>query len=104
MYWNIVMHILIGLLGTEHFTVTTKGILFTFFIVTFTQCTELIRYYMEEKKKIESGTVKEHEAKMEEFKKGLPKVLPVMFAQNLIMYSVIVLFSAEVGRSSGYGL
>jgi hypothetical protein len=104
MYWNIFMHILIGLLGTQHFTVTPKGILLTIFIVTLTQCAELIRYYRDEKKKIESETVRKQGAKMEEFKKGLPKVLPALFVQNLTMYSVIVLFSAVVGRSSGYGL
>ena len=104
MAWNIFMHILIGLLGTQHFTLDVKGILFCLLIVSFTQASELLRYYMDAKKKIEKGPDVSRTADMAAFKKSLPKTLPPMFAQNLMMYSAIVIFSAEIGRTTGYGV
>ena len=104
MLWNIFMHILIGLLGTQHFTLTLNGLLFSLLIVAFTQGADLFRVYLDGKKKIESGPVQERKVKMEKFKKELPKVLPGIFAQNMLMYTAIVLFSAEIGRSTGYGV
>lgn len=104
MVWNIFMHILIGLLGTQHFTLDAKGIFFCVLIVAFTQGSELVRYYMDAKRKIEKGPEGRREADMAAFKKELPKTLPPMFAQNLMMYSAIVIFSAEIGRTTGYGV
>ncbi|MDT8317493.1 MAG: hypothetical protein RQ824_05820 [bacterium] len=104
MAWNIFMHILIGLLGTQHFTIDAKGILFCLLIVSFTQASELVRFYVDGKKRVEKGPERNREADMAAFKKGLPKILPPMFAQNLMMYSAIVLFSAEIGRTTGYGV
>jgi len=104
MFWNIFVHILIGLLGTQHFIVTPKGIFFTLFIVSLTQGSELIRYYMDKKREIEHGPADKRKVKMESFKKDLPKELSGLFAQNLVMYSAIVLLSSGVGRTSGYGL
>jgi len=104
MVWNIFMHILIGLLGTQHFTLDAKGIFFCLLIVSFTQASELVRYYMDAKKKIENGPVTGREAGLAAFKKNLPKTLPPMFAQNMMMYSAIVIFSAEIGRTTGYGV
>ncbi len=104
MFWNIFVHILIGLLGTQHFTVTPKGILFTLLIVSLTQGSELIRYYMNKKRKIEGEPAEKQKTEMEVFKKDLPKELSGLFAQNLVMYTAIVLLSSGVGRTSGYGL
>lgn len=104
MVWNIFMHVLIGLFGIGHFTLTMKGILFAILIVVFTQAAELARFYMDKKKKIGRLPASESKAKMEEFKNSLPKVLPGMFAQNMILYTAIVLISAEVGRTTGYGI
>ena len=50
MVWNLFMHALIGLFGTEHFTLTVTGILFSILIVAFTQGAELVRFYMDGKK------------------------------------------------------
>ena len=104
MVWNIFMHVLIGLFGTGHFTLTLTGILFSILIVAFTQMAELIRFYMDRKKEIEKLPASESKAKMGEFKNSLPKTLPGMFAQNMIMYTAIVLVSAEIGRTTGYGI
>ena len=104
MAWNIFMHILIGLLGTQHFTLDVRGILFCLLIVSFTQGSELVRYYIDGKKRIEKGPERNRAADMEAFKKSLPGTLPPMFAQNLMMYSAIVIFSAEIGRTTGYGV
>ena len=104
MFSNIFVHILIGLLGTQHFIITPKGILFTLFIVSLTQASELIRYYMGKKREIEGGPAKKQKTNMEAFKKDLPKELSSLFAQNLVIYSAVVLLSSGVGRTSGYGL
>lgn len=104
MFWNIFIHILIGLLGTQHFTITPKGILFTLLIVSLTQGSELIRYYTDKKRKIAGEPAKKQKTTMEAFKKDLSKELSDLFVRNLVMYSAIVLIASGVGRTSGYGL
>ena len=98
------MHALIGLFGTEHFTLTASGILFSILITAFTQAAELVRFYMDRKKEIEKLPAGESKAKMEEFKNSLPGTLSGMFAQNMILYTAILLTSAEIGRTTGYGI
>jgi len=104
MVWNIFMHVLIGLFGTGHFTLTMTGILFSILIVAFTQSAELVRFYMDRKKEIGRLPASESKTKMEEFKNSLPGVLPGMFARNMVLYTAIVLVSAEIGRTTGYGI
>ena len=104
MLWNIFMHVLIGLLGTQFFDWTARGILSCIGIVALTQASELLRYYMDGKRLIEKGPASRRDADMAAFRKELPHKLPSMYAQNMLMFSAIVLFSAEIGRSSGYGL
>ncbi len=104
MVWNIFMHVLIGLFGTGHFTLTITGILFAILIVAFTQAAELVRFYMDRKKEIGKLPTSYSKAKMEEFKNSLPKTLSGMFAQNMILYTAIVLTSAEIGRTTDYGI
>ncbi len=104
MLWNVLMHIFIGLFGIQHFTLTMTGILFSILIVAFTQAAELVRFYMDRKKEIGKLPAGESKAKMEEFKNSLPRTLSGMFVQNMILYTAIVLTSAEVGRSTGYGI
>ncbi|MBE9536056.1 MAG: hypothetical protein IMF07_02650 [Proteobacteria bacterium] len=104
MVWNIFMHVLIGLFGIHHFTLTMAGILFAILIVVFTQAAELVRFYMDRKKEIGKLPAGESKVKMEEFKNSLPRTLPGMFAQNMILYTAIVLTSAEIGRTTGYGI
>lgn len=105
MFWNFFMHILIGLFGsTEWFTLTTQGVLMSVGVVSLTQASEMIRLYMEEKKKIETDTKNNPGEKLEAFKEKFKKELPAAYLQNLVMYTAVVLFSAEIGRTSGYGL
>jgi hypothetical protein len=104
MVWNIFMHVLIGLFGIQHFTLTMTGILFAILIVAFTQAAELVRFYMDRKKEIGKLPAGESKTKMEEFKNSLPKTLSGMFAQNMILYTAILLTSAEIGRTTGYGI
>lgn len=104
MLWNLFMHVLIGLLGTQWFNWTVTGFMFCFFIVAVTQASDMLRQYMDGKRKIENGPSGRQEVELEKFKKEFMKTLPSSFFQNLIMYSAIVLFSAEIGRSSGYGV
>ncbi|MDH3973279.1 MAG: hypothetical protein OEV42_03270 [Deltaproteobacteria bacterium] len=98
------MHILLGLLGTQWFDWTAGGFLFCIGIVSVTQASDLLRVYMDKKRNIENGPAKSREAELEKFKKEFQKTLPSSFFQNLIMYTAIVLFSAEIGRTSGYGV
>jgi len=104
MVWNIFMHVLIGLFGTGHFTLTMTGISFAILIVAFTQAAESVRFYMDRKKEIGKLPASESKAKMAEFKNSLPKTLPGMFARNMVLYTAIVLVSAEIGRTTGYGV
>ena len=104
MLWNIVIHALIGMLGTQFFTLTASGVGFCLAIVSLTQVSEMLRYYLEEKKKIMEGPPSDQAARLETFRRELPQKLPSLFLQNLLLYSAIVLLAAEMGRSSGTGL
>lgn len=103
MAWNIFMHILIGLLGTDFFTLTAKGALYAFLIVSVTQASDLYRVYRDKKRKIEEGPAKEQAAKIQELKDSLPTFLGITFAKGLFYYTLIILVSAEVGRAGGIG-
>ena len=106
MFWNIFMHILMGLLGssTEFFALTMKGMLISLGLVSLTQASEMARLYMEGKRKIKEESKKGLEEKLEAYRKEFKKTLPASYLQNLVMYTALLLFSAEIGRSSGYGL
>jgi len=101
--WNLGMHILIGLLGIQHFTLTVKGVLFGALIVAATQCADLYRVYRIEQRKVMEAKAGERDKLMLGFKKNMPTLLAKTFIQNWIFYTVIVMIAAEVGRSSGYG-
>lgn len=106
MIWNFFMHILMGLLGssTEFFALTTKGILISIGLVSLTQASEMVRIYMDEKKKIKEENKNNIDEKLAAFNKEFKKTLPVTYIQNLVMYTAVLLLSAEIGRTSGYGL
>ncbi len=101
--WNLGMHILIGLLGTQHFTLTEKGVFFSALIVAATQSADLYRIYRNEQKKVLEAKANEQEKLRKLFKKNMPKLFVKTFFQNWIFYTVIVLIAAEVGRAADYG-
>jgi len=104
MVWNFIIHIVIGLLGSEIFTWTVKGVLMSLLIVCVTQPSEMARIYMEGKRKIEKGPAGKQKAELEAFNKQFKKELPATLIQNIIMYTAIVLLAAEIIRSSGYSI
>lgn len=99
MVWNIFMHILIGLLGANQFTLTTRGLIICLVVVAFTQCADIVNFIMVEKRKIMKGPQNGREEKLCAFKNSLPKILPPMFLKNWMIYTTVVIFFAEVGRN-----
>lgn len=101
MAWNIFMHVLIGLLGTELFTLTVNGVLLAIIVVIATQGSDLLRVYRARKRKIEEGPAKERVARMKELKETLPSFLGMTFAKGLFYYTLLVLISSEIARAGG---
>lgn len=102
--WNLGMHILIGLLGTQQFTMTIKGALFSALLVAATQGADLYRVYRIEQKKVMEAKASEQERLRRLFKKNMPMLFAKTFFQNWIFYTVVLMIAAEIGRTSGYGL
>lgn len=101
MVWNILVHIVIGILGTELFDWSAQGILYSLLVVCVTQPAEIARQYSTDKNKAAQKPAHQRKAEVAEFNKNFKKELISTLIQNIIMYMAIVLMSAEITRSSG---
>lgn len=102
MIWNCIVHIVIGLLGTEFFDWTAEGLLVSLVVVCITQPSESLRQYTKEKNKISQSPPNKRKSQLEAFDKKFKKELAPILIQNIIMYMAIVLLSAEIARASGF--
>ena len=96
MLWNLLMHVLMGWLGAYYFTLSPEGIGMAVLVVCVTQGVDQIRLRKELRSKIESGPgSKQKEA-------GINRDLALLFVQNVALYSVVVVISAETARSQSW--
>ena len=98
MIWNLIMHALIGLLGTTFFHFTPKGVAFALIVTLATQAVELFRIYREKKNTIERGGAKGRAAQLEEFNRDFKEALPQLYLKNVGIFTIVVIFAAELGR------
>ena len=96
MLWNLLMHVLMGGLGAYFFTLSPEGIGMAVLVVCVTQAVDQIRLRKELRSKIESAPgSKQKEA-------GINRDLALLFVQNVALYSVVVVISAETARSQSW--
>ncbi len=98
MLWNILMHALIGLLGPAFFTLTPVGIGLALLVVCCTQAVDLLRIKRELQQQAEELPAVQREARQA----SLNTTLARTFAQNLAIYSALVLVAAEISRTTGF--
>jgi hypothetical protein len=100
MIWNYIMHILIGVLGTTFFQFTPKGIAFAVILTVATQGVDLIRVYRDKYAKIEKEAMRDklRTAKLETFKREFKEELPKLYLKNVGIFTLVVIFAAEIGR------
>lgn len=96
MLWNLMMHALMGWLGAYYFTLSSEGIGMAVLVVCVTQAVDQIRLRKEARDKLESSAAsKQTEA-------GINRDMALLFVQNVALYSVVVVITAEMARSQGW--
>ncbi|MFQ5328569.1 MAG: hypothetical protein ACE5D4_01095 [Thermodesulfobacteriota bacterium] len=100
MIWNVIMHILIGVLGTTFFSFTPKGIAFAVILTVATQGVDLIRLYRDKLKRLENKPTRDklRTANIEAFKREFKEKLPKLYLRNVGIFTLIVIFASEIGR------
>jgi len=96
------MHALMGWLGAYYFTMTSGGIGMAILVVCVTQAVDQIRVRKEAWSEVEAMPVVEREKAAQQLEKSINKKLALVFVQNLILYTVIVLLVAEAARTYGW--
>ena len=99
---NVIVHIILGLLGTEIFTLSIVGVIYCFGFVAFTQAAETYRQYSEELKKMKEVVAKKEQEEAGKAQKKLYQEMLQTFGENFFLAACIVLFAAEVGRMGGF--
>ncbi len=99
---NIIVHILLGLLGTELFTLTFSGLVYCILFVAFTQASEIYRLHSDDLKKLKKAAENQTDEESEKARKTLYKEMLQAYGENFFLQSCIVLFAAEVGRMGGF--
>lgn len=99
---NIIVHILLGLLGTELFTLTFSGLVYCVLFVAFTQASEVYRLNADNLKELKKAAEKQEPEESEKARKRLYQEMFQTYGENFFLQSCIVLFAAEVGRMGGF--
>ncbi|VAX06548.1 hypothetical protein MNBD_GAMMA26-261 [hydrothermal vent metagenome] len=102
MYWNLLMHVLMGWLGPYFFFFTPEGIIKAVLIVCITQAVDQGRIKKEKWKEIESLPETEQAAATKILESEIRIILIKSFIQNVFLYTAVVLLAAELGRTHGW--
>lgn len=96
MLWNLMMHVLMGWLGAYFFTLSSEGIGMAVLVVCITQAVDQIRLRKEMRSKLESGPSSKRK------ETAINKEMAVLYVQNVALYSVVIVITAEMVRSQGW--
>jgi len=102
MYWNLLMHVLMGWLGPHFFLLTPVGIGMAVLVVCVTQAVDLVRIKKEKWEEVESLEQTERALAEKALESEINGILIKAFALNVIKYTAVVLLAAEVGRNHGW--
>ena len=101
MIGNMVFHIILGLLGTEIFTISVVGILYCLAFITFTQACEIYRLHGDEFSRLKKENLEQNTKETQKELKQLYVKLFKTYAENFLLHFCIVMFASEVGRMGG---
>ncbi|TVO72494.1 hypothetical protein [Sedimenticola selenatireducens] len=102
MLWNLMMHTLMGWLGAYFFILTPERIGIAILAVCMTQAVDQVRLRKMKWAEIESLPEKERKSATAELEKTINRDLALTFAQNVVIYSSVVLFAAHAVRLNGW--
>ena len=102
MLWNFMMHALMGWLGPNYFVFTPEGIGMAVLVVCTTQAVDQIRIRKDKRKAIDALPLKEREAATQKLEAGSGKMMALLYIQNVILFTVVLLVAAQVARTHGW--
>ncbi len=101
MLWNFAMHALMGFFGPNFFVYTPEGIGMALLVVCITQGVDQTRIKKEKYRKIEELPESERPAATKELDANIKSILIKTFIQNVLMFTALILISADVARTHG---
>ncbi|MCF6355817.1 MAG: hypothetical protein L3J26_12065 [Candidatus Polarisedimenticolaceae bacterium] len=101
MLWNFAMHVLMGFFGPHFFTYTPEGIGMALLVVCLTQGVDQARIKKEKYREAEELPESERLAATKELDANIKSILIKTFIQNVLMFTALVLITADVARMYG---
>jgi len=95
------MHALMGFFGPHYFMYTLEGIGMALLVVCITQGVDQIRVKKDKYREIEELPKSEQAAATKELDNNIKSILIKTFIQNVLMFTALVLISADVARTHG---
>ena len=96
------MHALMGWLGPAYFVLTPEGIGTAVLIVCVTQAVDQIRIRKEKSNEMDALPPEEREAAARESKAGFNKTMALIYVQNVLTFTVVLLIAAQIARTHGW--
>jgi len=101
MLWNFAMHALMGFFGAYFFMYTPEGIGMALLVVCITQGVDQIRIKKDKYREVEALPKLEQLTATKELDANIKSILIKIFIQNVLMFTALVLISADVARTYG---
>ncbi len=96
------MHALMGWLGPDFFLLTPEGIGMAVLVVCVTQAVDQIRIRKEKWKEVDTLPPRERKAAAQKLQDGFNKMLALIYIQNVLLFTVVLLVAAQVARTHGW--
>lgn len=96
------MHALMGWLGPHYFELTPEGIGMAVVVVCITQAVDQIRIRKEKWKAIDDLPPQERTAAAQKLEAGFNKMMALIYIQNVLLFTVVLLMAAQVARTHGW--
>ncbi len=102
MLWNLMMHALMGWLGAYFFFLSPEGIGMAVLVVCVTQAVDQIRLRKEAWSEVEAMPEVDRKEATQQLETSINKKMALVFVQNVVLYTAIVLLVAEMARTQGW--
>ena len=96
------MHALMGWLGPHFFELTPEGIGMAVLVVCVTQAVDQIRIRKEKWNAIDALPPKERKAAAQKLQAGFNKMMALVYIQNVLLFTIVLLVTAQVARTHGW--
>ena len=98
---NLIVHIVLGFIGTQIFTLTISGVFYCLSFVTFTQASEMYRTYKDDLKKLKKDGETQSDDEYYDARSKLYGQILQNYGENFFLYAAIVFLAAELARWGG---